>query len=113
MIIIKTLLTLIGIFIVSKSIKYQKLHRTPLSYSLILIGIVIIFLTWFDEIAFLTNLDANENINYINLNFILIAILFVLFGVFFWIKNKAYINNIESEITKIVRQKAFENEAKK
>jgi hypothetical protein len=112
MYIIKIILTLIGIFLSRKSYKYYRFHRTPLSFSLIIFGLFLIFVSWFDELMFISGLDNNYIIQWINLNFVLIAVCLILVFLYSWIKQKSYLRNIESQITRIIRDKAKQNAKK-
>jgi len=113
MYIIKIILTLISIFIARKSYKYYKFHKTPLSFSLILFGVFLAFVSWFDELMFITGIDVNNYlIQQINLNFVLIALCLILLLFYFWVKQKSYLRNIESQITKIIRDQAKQNAKK-
>lgn len=108
MIIIKLLLTLISFYLFSKSFTYFRKHPTPLAISITFSSIILFTLTWFDEVTSIEVLDNIPEIHYINLNFVLIAILFLILSMFMWIKLQQYIKGIESEITKLVRMQALD-----
>jgi len=112
MIIAKIFLTLIAIFLSGKSLKFFLRYRTPMSFSMIILGVIILVVSWFDEVTTLPSFQQFKLIQEINLNFIIIATLISFLFFYLWLKLTRTFNKTQSEITNLTRTIALERSRK-